>query len=133
MPKVKILAIAECVDYYDEYSRASICHGISDWEEVTEEELVLLRLHLRSIKQPPNRQLVLAEYDTEPVTFRIDNIRAMLEKMRKEQEERDRIAAAEKAKRDARKRERELKKLAKDEEEERAILLALQQKYGAAK
>jgi hypothetical protein len=95
--------------------------GITDWEEISEEDYTFLSANLHKIF--PYKDIVLLIRDSSPVLERIDNLRAFVEKERKKEEaERKRIEAqylkrAELERK--RKEQRELKKLA-----------ALKEKYG---
>ena len=123
MPYVKIVIVES--RYLDEdTSREVIAEGISNWEEVTDEELALLKRYIyHGIKVPSYRHtpMVIVQDDV-PVQTRIDNIREHLKNI-----EAQNNAAEAKRKKDAANRK------AKKAERERQKLAELQAKYGGAK
>jgi hypothetical protein len=122
MPRVKIVRVEDTYSSYDEYSHETIQAGLSNWEEISEDDLALLRSCIHRV--PCKRgHLVICVDEPAPTTF-ISSIKALLaEDQRKLQLERD--ARKEKSETAAKKR------LAKKEAEEKALLEKLQAKYSS--
>lgn len=131
MKEVRVILINDQCGYYDEeetHGSAVIREGISDWEEITDEEYRLLKSNwwrfvndLRATGARP----VLLEKDSMPVKHRINSIRDWL---RIERERIDAEAATKRAKAE----ERARKKLLKDAESELKLLEELRKKYPEA-
>lgn len=104
---VKILLMQELSDDY--YSQKLIRDSITDWEEISEEDLRFLRNNLHRI-YPPHGEFVpcIITKDDEPILERISQLRAAIEKEKRQQEERE---AKKKQAKEAKERERLLKKL----------------------
>lgn len=134
MPKVKVVLFQDASSDDDYYSQQIIRQGITEWEDISEEDYQFLRNNKHRILNGRNQverfgygtTATIIVQDDVPVVERISTIR---EEIRKEQE-RDR---KESEKRAALKAERELKKQlskrAKTEADERRLLEELQQKY----
>lgn len=108
-------------DHYGDEQLSFIASSVTEWQEVTQEEFVLLRNHL-----PDNYRLVSFPQNQKEIV--IDTVKKGIEFARKQKEE------AEKAKLEAerKKTERALKKKAKTEAEEKALLAKLSEKYGGS-
>lgn len=106
-------------DYYGDEQLSIIASSVTEWQEVTQEEFVLLRQHL-----PANYRLVAFPQNQKDIV--INTVKKGIEFARKKKEE------EEKAKLEAerKKTERALKKKAKTEAEEKALLAKLNEKYG---
>lgn len=124
MPKVKILEIESRYDYddYDGIRTASV-EGLSDWEDISEEEYELLNKHLRQFTHGHGTELIIVRIDSVPIEKRILNIREELVKVANKEAEK--LVKAKEAQ-DKRNAEAALKK----EEKERKHLAALLDKYG---
>lgn len=122
MPKVKIV-LSE-YDYGDDsYSCATMKEGISDWEEISDADLQLLKTHRHYIiGNTGSLAPVILVQDEVPVKVRIEGIKKLLEKYRVVEEER-------KAKELKAKQERALKKQAKTEKQQRELFEQLKQKF----
>lgn len=119
MPKIALLKIHEFYTSYDDYER--VITAISEWEEVTVEELQLLKQHYKSTGEYTIVELVNNQRD------KIDfAVKAQLEYVRKENERKEveKIAKAEKAL--ARKHKLEQKKI----EEKKQLLEQLKKELG---
>ena len=117
MPKICLIKPAEVYFNYDDCSK--IIDKISDWEEVSIEELNLLKRFVSKYNY------VIIEYVEKQRDLIDKGIKAALEEARIEDEkEKERKESAEK-----KKLERELKKRAKDEKAEKALLEQLEKKY----
>jgi len=128
MKQVRIILIEDQYDYHDDDGTSVnplIREGISDWEEITDDEYRLLKSNwwrlVRDIGASGTRP-VLLEKDCMPVRHRIDSIRGWL---RAEQEKMEADLAAKRAKAE----ERARKKLLKDTESEMKLLEELRKKY----
>lgn len=122
MPKVKIVLSHEYST--DDYSTSVMGGGICDWEEITQEEVRFLRANLHKIDFGYGHNLspVVIVQDEMKVMERIDSIKAVIAK---EQENQRRTKEEE----ERRKREKALKRQAKTEAEEKALLATLEEKY----
>ena len=120
MPNVKIVIVQ---DRYmdDENNQRVIAEGISNWEEVTDEELALLKQYIyHGIKLPSyNHSPMVIVQDEVPVQTRIDNIREHLKRI----ETANKIAETKRKKALA-------ERAAKKKEREHQKFLELQAKYG---
>lgn len=85
MPKVKIIYTKYVGDYYDD----EIMVGSLDWEEVTEEELALLRTYYHRLPAKNDGYAKLVVQSTEPIAESIQSIKDWLKK----EQERDKAAA----------------------------------------
>jgi hypothetical protein len=118
MPKVKIFLTQHFAD--DNYSTTLLRDSISDWEEITDEELKFLRnnIHKLNIAKYFDMEPTIVALDEAPVIERIQSIKAVIAK-EKENERRTKAEAEE------RKQERALKKMAKTKQQELALLTQL--------
>ena len=118
--KVKIVFTNIQVDY-DDRSYNVISEGISDWEEISQEDYNDLLTYEREIFKDNN--VVILVQDNVPVVERIKDIKLFIKKNKEKLEEQKKkydLLAKERAKKIKKKKEkRELKKLK-----------ALQEKYG---
>jgi hypothetical protein len=95
MPNVRIVLVEhQYVGDYDEHH--CLYEGISDWEQITDEELTLLRYHLNKIhpKEYSGYIPIVLVKDLKPVSERITSIKAYL--VKKDLEEKKRQANYEK-------------------------------------
>lgn len=127
MKQVKILLVEEV--YTDEYSNQVIRDSISDWEEVDDEDFHYLKMNMGRIWNKFGlgttfRPILLCK-DDRPVSVRIDSIKEEIAKQKKADE-------ARKQEENERKNARLLKKQAKTEAQELALLEALQKKFKVA-
>jgi len=128
MPKAKLL-IAENMDIYcDNFSHnIEIIHeGITDWEEISEEDYTLLSKYLNILyKDVGTTKLILVRQDTVPLLNRKKTIVEYLDKAKKVQEDYER------RKEEKMKHRQETKKAktASSVEEERKLLAKLKKKY----
>ena len=127
MKEVRIVLVHDLSSGYDDDdSQSAIKEGVTDWEQVSDEEYRLLKDHWWRLSHEMGAYArgrpVLLEKDSEPVKQRIGSIR---EWVRKEQE---RVQAESAAKR-AKVEERARKKLLKDAESELKLLEELRKKY----
>lgn len=131
MPKVKILiATDSSSDYDDYYSRTILRQGITDWEEISEEDLAFLRNNLYHIVDRNvygySATPILVVQDEVNLVQRIASIK---DAIRIENERRAAAEEAARKKREAAKLKKELAKKAKTEAAELALLNALKEKY----
>lgn len=102
--------------------------AITDWEEVTTEELELLQRHLSMLWNQQNHanlitlRPVLLVKDDIPIQDRIFTVRKALDEIKQ-------AAAIRSQEVEQKKRERELKKRAKTDAEEKALLKALRERH----
>jgi hypothetical protein len=124
MKEVKIVLVHDTYTDYDD-SKGIMQEGVSDWEQISDEDYRLLQQNWFKLCQHMNvhnARLVLLEKDSVPVKMRIDSIRSWIEEERMRQE-REAQLKREKA------QARALKKLAADAESERKLLVELRKKY----
>lgn len=127
MREVRIVLLHDLyTDYNDNESQAVIRDGVSDWEQITDEEYCLLKDNwwrlTHHLGNHDNGRPMLLEKDGVPVRQRIDSIREWV------QQEQEKIQA-EKAAKQAQAEERARKKLLKNAESERRLLEELRKKY----
>lgn len=122
MPQVKIMYVERGYsDYEDSYD---IKESITDWEEITDEELKFLKQYKYSLIPGYEGYIPLIFVkDKEPVAFRLTELRELLEKEKAAQEEKKRVIEEEKKKKESADKE-------KKEKRERTMLKKLQEKYG---
>lgn len=124
MKKVKIFKADD--GYGDEYSSSVLREGITDWEEISDEDYKFLKDNFHSIYRDTGfgGNLVLITQDDVPVVKRIESIKRLIDakKAAIDKEKREKEAEALK---------RAMKKKAKTEEQERKLLVELQAKYEA--
>lgn len=114
MPKIAIIRVEGRYTHYDDYD--SVIESISDWADVSNEEVKLLRRWLDS------NYRVLEFVPTERIPLLV---KECLELSRKKEE----AEIAKKAAAAKKQLERDLKKKAKAEEQERLLLEELKRKY----
>lgn len=123
MPKVKILVVKESIDR-DEYTTRTLVGSLSDWEEVSEEDVKILKQHSWLFSEPIKKSFgfdfnpYIVFQDEVPIAERIKGVHVFLENERKHKEREE----AEKQKRLKRK-----KKL--QEIKERELFKKLKEKY----
>jgi len=124
MKEVKIVLVHDAYTDYDD-SKGIIQEGVSDWEQISDEDYKLLQQNwwkLCEHMNVHNARLVLLEKDSVPVKRRIDSIKGWITEERQRQEREAQIKR-EKA------QARALKKLAANAEAERKLLEELKKKY----
>jgi len=132
MPKVKVLITSSRVSYdeYDSYSEDIIRAGITDWEEITQEEyefLIRNKYYLKdALKFRSGEDLLILKQDDKPVVERISSLTAFIKKM---EDDRKKEEQARLAKKEAAALARKLKKQAKTEADELALLAELKAKH----
>jgi hypothetical protein len=119
MPLVKILLSQDYTD--DDYFTNIIRDSITDWEEISAEELSFLRGHLYDILGGKSNywdmKPILLVKDEIPARVRIDNLKQFIKDREAKLAEARKIKAAKKRERDKkRKEEQEAKDLARFEE-----------------
>lgn len=123
MPKVAIIKGREVASYdrYDDYaSYYNIVEHITDWEEVTDEEVKILR------QVAPFKNFTLIEFVENPKQFIAKTVKEYLADVKAEQERQ----AAEKKKKEEAALQRKIKKEAKTKESKLALLKKLQEELG---
>jgi len=135
MPKVKIVLTSEgASDYDDYYSQQIIRQGMTDWEDISDEDLSFLQRNkwrlLDRQKHGPYLHPMIVVMDEEPI---LDKISSIKEFIRKEEEKAAKEEAERLAKKAAAKLKKELAKKARDEATELELLAELQRKYPSAK
>lgn len=123
MPKV---ALFIAYDVYDGYESSMTTFGqkVSEWTDLTDEEFVLLRQEMKFFTLPGEGQLCIVEQKPELMIKEI--IQASLDRRAKAEADRERLKQEE----EKRKLASKLKKQARTEAEEKALLAALKEKYG---
>lgn len=116
MPLIAILK-SKRTDYYDDTSK--IIESISEWTEVTTEELKLLKQYFTM-----HDYEIIERVDTKP-EFVVNSVKKAVEHARLEKEKQDKL----KEEAERKKQERLLKKKAKDEAAEKKLLVQLKTKY----
>lgn len=121
MRKIAILVGREVTTYTydDEWTTHNIAASITEWTDVTQEEYSLLQ------KAQYEKNFTIIEQMPEQEKFIKKTVAGILERIRQEEELRQKEAD----KRKAAAEQRKLKKLAKNEEQEKALLKSLQEKY----
>lgn len=124
MPQVKIV-LMQTVDA-DYYSTQIVRDSITDWEEVSDEDLKLLQDNLRSVVKVNSAfydyEPVLILKDQKPVFEHVATIREAIEQQRAKRE-------ADAEKRRQKKREKEMRDALAKAESEQALLAQLKAKY----
>lgn len=111
MPKIKVFQIYN--RYIDEYDGniSILSQGVSDWEEVSDEDLQYIRSHFNCLENKTKAQLVLVVQDEINTLGMIKEIKSTIEKMEraetKRKEERKKIEQENIAKKLARKLEKD--------------------------
>lgn len=118
---VKIVLVEETSDDY--YSRKIIRDGITDWEEISDEDYKILRYNVKRLYDTEyNMEPMLIVKDDVPVIERIKSIKDAVAKERARQE-------AENRKRQEAKLAREQAKLMKKVDSEKALFEKLKAKF----
>ena len=125
MKQVKLFIAEDCYTdcYGDGPSTSVIREGVTDWEEISDDDYELLRSNLhRLVNRYGGQQVVLIEKDAVPVKERISSIKQWIadERARLDQEAAKRKAAAE---------EKALKRALKKAGDEKRLLEELKKKY----
>lgn len=100
MPKIKICVIDNVSRGFDESDTEVLREGITDWEEISEENLSKLRQYLWTI-QPRNGRAVIVQQE--------DNVKLHISNIDNWIKEQDRKKAAEQKRRDRESKERKNK------------------------
>lgn len=123
MPKIKLLLVEETYyDYDDNYHEAVLKSGITDWEEVSEEDYDFLKRNKFRLKSVDGSNILIVSQDSIPILKRIQDIKDEIQKEIDKAEE-------EKNKKKKKAEENRLKKLAKTEAQEKELLNILKSKY----
>lgn len=118
---VKIVLVEETSDDY--YSRKIIRDGITDWEEISDEDYDLLRYNVKRLyDMEHNMEPMLIVKDDVPVIERLKSVKEAIGKERAKQE-------AEKRKREEAKLAREQAKLMKKVNSEKELFEKLKAKF----
>lgn len=119
MPKIKLVIVRESYSYsYDDYNHV-LSRGISDWEEVSDEELQFIECYKHLIPvQQDERVEVVKQLDSD-VPETITNIKNTLAALKQAEEDRK---AAEKARKEQLAIAREARKLEKDRKSLKKLL-----------
>lgn len=129
MHKIKLIVTDYGSSYDDYYSNEILRAGITDWEEVSSEDLKFLKDNLYVISQTMkvSGNVYVIEQDSVPIIERITTAKEFIEKQRKQQE----LDAAERAKaKEEAALKRRLKKAAKDEAERLLLYNKLKEEFG---
>jgi hypothetical protein len=123
MPLVRMLLFTNSSGDSWRYYSSELAGIITEWEEITDEELDWLAKYIKELEAPYGLHYVLVVQDAATVNYHIDSIRHLIdaEKARIEAEEAKRKERAAKAA-ETKRRNLELK--------ERAMLEKLKGKYG---
>ena len=108
----------------DYYSQKILRESISDWEEISDDDLKLLRSKIDQVVKVPDwdYKAYIIVKDDKPISERVKSVKAVIEA------ERQRLAD-EKAKREAKKRDKEKAAMLKKAASEKALLAELKAKY----
>ena len=118
---VKIVLVEEASDDY--YSKKIIRDGITDWEEISDDDFELLRYNIRRLyDNNHNLEPMLIVRDDVPVVDRLKSIKDALAKEREKQE-------AERRKKEETKLAREQAKLMKKVNSEKELFEKLKAKF----
>ena len=124
MKEVRIVLVYDAYSEYED-SNGILQDGVSDWEQISDDDYKLLKNNWANITSKlnvNNARPVLLEKDSVPVKVRIDSIKSWIQQERDRQEneaqERKNKAAA-----------RAMQKLLKNAESERKLLDELKRKY----
>lgn len=123
MPQIRIILVEYGYDDCGYESSHDILESITDWEEITDEELSLLRQYRYDVIKSAHGIPVILVKDPEPVSYRVNNLRETIEQIRlkKEKENRKRREKA------AEKKEKDAERI---KQKELATLRKLKEKYG---
>lgn len=120
MPKIKIVLV-ESRYCDDESSENIIREGITDWEEVSQADLNLLRSHVYRLSRR-GRSAVIVEYYPDSTVEAVKSIKEWLATELAEEREKAKAAAKKKA-------EKERKKVTAKAERERKVFEDLRKKF----
>jgi hypothetical protein len=124
MPKVRLLLFTNSSGDQFRYFSSELAGVITEWEEVTDEELEWLTTHIRKLEAPFGLHYVLVVEDLANTKYHIDSIRHFVEEEKTKQE-------AEEAKKQEINKKRAETKRRNKEAKEKAELERLQKKYGS--
>lgn len=126
--QVKIILGKEILSSYDDpYNYTLIRDGITDWEEISDEDYDFLRRNLSYLYKTYNEEydnlvpMILVK-DDKPVFDRISSIREFIEQMKTKETER-------KAEEERKKAEKAKKRMLKKVADERALFEQLKEKF----
>lgn len=122
MPKVRLLLFTNSSGDQFRYYSSELAGVVTEWEEVTDEELEWLTSHIRKLEAPYGLHYVLVVEDLATTKYHIDSIRKFVE------EEKAKQVAEETRRQEINKRRQETKRKNK-EEKERKLLEQLKGKY----
>lgn len=129
MPKVKIVLCQE-VSGYDDYMHTVVRDGLTDWEEVSDADLALLKQNLhRIVRVGYSYSPILVIQDEVPVVERIDSIKESIAEYEVQQAKERQLREKKKKEREQKQREKNLAKVLASEEAERELLKQLKEKY----
>lgn len=125
--QVKILLSRELYNEYDDiYSRSILQDGISDWEEISDEDYDFLRRNLYMLSnlytKEYNLSPVLIVKDERPVFDRIQSIKEYINQEKQKEAKR-------KAEEERKKAEKAKKRMMKQTADERALFEQLKEKF----
>ncbi len=123
MPNVRLLLFTDSSGDQFRYYSSELAGVITEWEEVTDEELEWLTTHIRKLDAPYGLHYVLVVEDLATTKYHIESIRQFVEEEKAKKE-------AEEAKRLERNRKIAETKKRNKEEKERKLLEQLKEKYG---
>lgn len=125
MPEVKLLLCTTDSGDSWRYSPGEFVGAITDWEEITEEELFWLSKNLGKLPEPAYcLHYLLVVKDERTIKYRVESIRKFVEEEKVKQD-------AEQIKRDESNRKCKETARRNKEEKERKMLEQLSKKYGA--
>jgi hypothetical protein len=118
MPKIRLVKITHytksCRDYYD-YDDSIVQSPMSDWQEVSEEDLEKLKYYLSKIKPKDNIRVVVYQEDETPPADYIKDINAFIEN------ENEQIKLAEQKAKQAEKKREEILRLKRIEKAKKIL------------
>ena len=117
--------VQDCYHNYDDDSSVILREGISDWENISDEDYQVLKDNFWRLQHgtyQTDLRPVLIEQDSVPLAKRIINIKELIAQERERQEK-------EQADRKAKEAERTRKKLLKKAGDEQKLLEELKKKY----
>lgn len=125
--QVKILLSRDVYDGYDDpYSRSILQDGISDWEEISDEDYNFLRNNLYMLSNLYSKEYnlspILVVKDEKPVLNRIESIKEFIKNEQRREAER-------KAEEERKKTEKAKKRMLKKVADERALFEQLKEKF----
>lgn len=126
--QVKIILSKEVITSYDDpYNYTLIRDGITDWEEISDEDYDFLRWNLSYLYKTYNEEYgnlvpMIIVKDDKPVLDRIESIKEFIEQLKTKEAER-------KAEEERKKAEKAKKRMMKKVADERALFEQLKEKF----